>query len=134
MASFKGKEILGILMKAQPTKLETKTVIPSSEEQIVLPSEGYNALRSVTVKAVEQSSGTIIPSGTLTITQNGTYDVSGNPGDKSFVALLPTNECATLECGKGSYTFYEGISRNQVYLERNGGSIEESSPLIWNRP
>lgn len=65
---------------------------------------------------------------------NGTYDVSGNPGDKSFVALLPTNECATLECGKGCYTFYEGISRNQVYLERNGGSIEESSPLIWNRP
>ena len=50
MATFNGKEILGILTKAVPTKLESKTVTPSDSQQIVLPSEGYTGLKSVIVE------------------------------------------------------------------------------------
>ena len=64
----------------------------------------------------------------------GTYDVSGNPGEKSFIALLPTEDDATLECGKGSYTFEGGTGRNQIYVGRSGSTIEESEPLIWEHP
>lgn len=63
-----------------------------------------------------------------------TYDVSGNPGDKSFIAFLPTDDDVTLECGKGSYTFEGGIGRNHIYVERLGSTIEESVPLIWEHP
>ena len=61
---------------------------------------------------------------------NGKYDVSGNPGDKSFIALLPAED-ATLRCGKGSYVFENGIEKNHIYLERVGATVEESLPLIW---
>ncbi len=58
------------------------------------------------------------------------YDVSGNPGDKSFIVLLPAEE-ATLRCGKGSYVFDNGIEENHIYLEKVGSTIEKSLPLIW---
>ncbi len=65
---------------------------------------------------------------------DGTYDVSGNPGEKSFIALLPTDDDVTLECGKGSYTFEDGTGRNHIYVERLGSTIEESVSLIWEHP
>lgn len=61
---------------------------------------------------------------------NGNYDVSGNSGDKSFIAFLPAED-ATLKCSKGSYVFENGIEKNHIYLERVGATIEESLPLIW---
>mgnify|MGYP003407963283 CR=1 FL=1 len=64
----------------------------------------------------------------------GSYDVTGNPGERSFIALLPTEEDATLECGKGTYVFEGGIERNQFYIGRAGSTLEESAPLIWEQP
>ena len=63
--------------------------------------------------------------------EGGTYDVSGNPGEKSFIALLPTEETVTLECTKGHCEFGQGIKRNNIYVGKAGNSIEESLPLQW---
>ena len=52
---------------------ETKTVTPSASSQSITPSSG-KYLSKVTVNAIPSSY--IIPSGTLTITSNGTHDVS----------------------------------------------------------
>lgn len=63
--------------------------------------------------------------------EGGTYDVSGNPGQKSFVALLPTEETVTLECSKGHCEFGGGIKRNQIYVGKVGNTIDDSLPLPW---
>ena len=55
--------------------LEEKTVTPSEKKQVVKPSENYDGLSSVTVAPI--SDEYIVPNGTITITQNGTYDVTG---------------------------------------------------------
>lgn len=63
--------------------------------------------------------------------EGGTYDVTGNPGEKSFIALLPTEDPVTLECSKGQCVFGQGIKRNQVYVGKVGNSIDDSLPLPW---
>ena len=60
--------------------------------------------------------------------------VRGNVGKKSLITLLPTKEKVTLECSKGKYEFTEGIRSNQVYLGRNGESIDDALPLKWSNP
>lgn len=67
MAKFNGKDIVGILTKAVPTKLETKTVTPTTEQQVILPSEGYHALSSVTIEGVDSN----ITLQSKTVTENG---------------------------------------------------------------
>lgn len=66
--------------------------------------------------------------------EGGTYDVSNNAGEKSFIALLPNDKGTTLECGKGRYVFKNGIKSNYFYLERDGNGIEHSLPLKWEQP
>lgn len=93
-----------------------------------------------------------------------TYDVSGNPGEKSFVALLPTDleppyleflelpapdilppgtelfdllpigDNASLVSDKGQFMFENGIERNHVYVGGLGHTIEESTPIKWQQP
>lgn len=63
--------------------------------------------------------------------EGGTYDVTGNVGSKSFIALLPTEETVTLECSKGSCEFGQGIKRNYIYVGKVGSSIDDSLPLPW---
>lgn len=63
-----------------------------------------------------------------------TYDVSDNAGRQSFITLPPDTETLVLECDKGRYVFENGIERNQVYVGRNGNSLDEVQPLSWETP
>ena len=59
-------------------------------------------------------------------------DVTNNVGEKSLIALLPTENKVTLECDKGKYTFEEGIDANTLYIGKMGHNLDESSPLQWS--
>ena len=65
---------------------QEKEVTPSKSVQIIKPDEGYNGLSKVTVDKI--SDDYIIPSGEITITENGTYDVK----DKASVDVNVENE------------------------------------------
>ena len=54
--------------------LQQKTATPSKSEQTVRPDSGYDGLSQVSISAIPDDY--IIPSGTKSVTQNGTYDVT----------------------------------------------------------
>lgn len=51
----------------------TSTITPTQSAQTIVPLSGYSGFRSVTVEAIP--SAYVIPSGSLSITENGTYNV-----------------------------------------------------------
>lgn len=53
---------------------QTKTATPTKSVQFIRPDTGYDGLSLVTVNAIP--SQYITPTGTITITENGTYDVT----------------------------------------------------------
>ena len=44
--------VVGTMSGSEGMKAQAKTVTPSTEEQVVLPDSGYNAMSQVTVKAI----------------------------------------------------------------------------------
>lgn len=70
----KDVSILGVTGNVVELKGETKKVIPTKENQTILPSEGKNGLTSVFVEKIPDEY--IIPSGEINISQNGTYNVT----------------------------------------------------------
>lgn len=71
-----------------PSVEENKTVTPTKSTQTVKPSSGYDYLAQVTVAPIP--SGYIIPSGTMTITENDTYDVKSYASAKVEIPDKPT--------------------------------------------
>ena len=57
----------------EPT-LQEKTTTPTQETQTIQPDTGYDALSQVTVNPIP--SEYVIPTGELSITQNGEYNVT----------------------------------------------------------
>ena len=68
-------------------KSQEKTVIPSREQQIVLPDKEYTSLSKVTIESIP--SDYIKPSGTLDIATNGEYDVKQY--EKANVSIVGFN-------------------------------------------
>lgn len=65
---------LGKTIEVIPPKTQEKSCTPTTESQVIEYDEGYTGLSKVNVGAIP--SEYIIPSGTETITQNGTYDIT----------------------------------------------------------
>ena len=56
---LEGNTVLDIDGTAIPLKGQIKEVTPTTEDQIIIPDEGFNALTQVTVKAIEEGSGDV---------------------------------------------------------------------------
>lgn len=74
--------------------LQTKTVTPSINAQQVSPDEGYYGLSRVNVDAIPSSY--IIPTGTLSITRNGTFNVGQYASAEVNVPMVHNNQAKTV--------------------------------------
>lgn len=100
-------------------KLQSKSVTPSETAQTITPDRGYDGLYEVSVNAIP--SEYIIPSGTLSVTTNGTHDVknyesvnvdvSGDAPTLQTKTVTPTETAKTITPDTG----YGGLS--QVVVE-----------------
>lgn len=111
-----GTQITGTYVGSTPS-MQTKTVTPTTSQQIITPDSGYNGLSQVTINSIP--SQYIIPAGTKSITANGTgidvaayanVDVavpSGTPSLQSKTAT-PTEQQQIIQPDNG----YDGL--NQV--------------------
>lgn len=107
------------VVNVQP-KLEQKTVTPTTSQQQVTPSTNYYGLSKVTVNAIPSSY--IIPSGTKSITSNGTSDVKSyasvnvNVTPKLQSKTVTSNGTVTPDSG------YDGLSKVTVNVASSSGN------------
>lgn len=100
----------------------------------VLDLEGETELRGPRIKSLAIKWNGKVFEHMYEYFPEATYDVSDNAGEKSFITLPPDPERLVLECNKGHYVFENGIEQNQVYVGRNGNSLDEIQPLSWETP
>lgn len=107
--------------------LQEKTVTPTKSSQSVTPDSNYDGLSKVTVNAIP--SNYIIPSGTKTITTNGTHDVKSYASatvnvageDVTTETNAYTQKLATLET---AITALETELQGKASGGSDGGSVE----------
>ena len=107
--------------------LQEKTV---TKNGVYTPDTGYNGMSKVTVNvSSEIPDGYVLPSGTKTITANGTHDVSGYANAKVNVPLdipdgyvQPTGSMSIL--ANGTYSVAE-FAYVEVLVPTSGGIVEE---------
>ncbi len=83
-------------------------ITPSTSSQIIRPDEGYTGLSQVTVNAIPASY--IIPSGTYTVTNSGTYNISTYASVSTPAMANPTWTTATLNSSQAKVTYSVTLS------------------------
>lgn len=84
---------------------ETKTVTPSTSQQTVSPTSTSKYMNQVIVEPIP--SQYIVPTGTFTITQDGTYDISGYASVVVSVTPVQTYLATIAIVNSAGYSFVE---------------------------
>ena len=108
-----GIDVVGYLdvdVNVTPT-LQTKSVTPTESAQTVTPDSGYDGLSQVNVARIPTNY--IVPSGTLSITENGTVDVTNYASVEVNVSGGGSNMLDLYT----SSAYISGISASTLYVD-----------------
>lgn len=106
--------------------LQSKSTTPTTSSQTITPDTNYDGLSSVTVNPIPSSY--IIPSGTKTITTNGTHDVSSYA---SATVNVPTGgDAPELQSKEVSFTPSETAQSQTVSPDSGYDGLSEVSVSV----
>ena len=116
--------------------LQTKTVTPSVNAQQVSPDEGYYGLSRVNVDAIPSSY--IVPTGTLSITRNGTFNVGQYASANVNVPMVHNNQAKSVSPTTSQQVItadsgYDGLSSvtvNAVNLQNKTVSTQNTTQTV----
>lgn len=127
-----------ITINVSALNLQTKTVTPSGSTQNITKDSSYDALGQVTVNPIP--SNYIIPTGTIQISGNGTYDVSAYAtAEASFASTInnqnksvtPTESQQTISADSG-YTGLGTVTVGAISNTYVGSGITRQNSLSVN--
>ena len=116
--------------------LQTKTVTPSVNAQQVSPDEGYYGLSRVNVDAIPSSY--IVPTGTLSITRNGTFNVRQYASANVNVPMVHNNQAKSVSPTSSQQVItadsgYDGLSSvtiNAISLQNKTVSTQNTTQTV----
>lgn len=94
MAFLGGTRVVPVVTTHYINNQSKSGITPSTSSQIIRPDEDYTGLSQVTINAIPASY--IIPSGTYTVTNSGTYNISTYASVSTPAMANPTWTAATL--------------------------------------
>ena len=116
--------------------LQIKTVTPSVNAQQVSPDEGYYGLSRVNVDAIPSSY--IVPTGTLSITRNGTFNVGQYASANVNVPMVHNNQAKSISPTTSQQVItadsgYDGLSSvtiNAISLQNKTVSTQNTTQTV----
>lgn len=108
-----GPQILYTTGDGETLLLQNKTVTPGTVSQTIEPDEAYYGLASVTVDPIPSSY--VIPTGQISITRNGTFNVGQYASASVNVTMVHNNQAKSASPSSSSQTItadagYDGLS------------------------
>ena len=108
-----GPQILYTTGDEESLLLQNKTVTPGTVSQTIEPDEAYYGLASVTVDPIPSSY--VIPTGQISITRNGTFNVGQYASASVNVPMVHNNQAKSASPSSSSQTItadagYDGLS------------------------